>query len=549
MKFSVYQRLFFILFFFSFTLLSHAQRDTGKGQTIQIVSAYKPVLRDAAKINFSASQLNVDTTAPKLTYSIPALNLFYSYQPISLRPLALQQDTNLYLGARNFIKAGLGNYTTPYLSAGFSFGEAGKKIFGIYADYISSKGKIEHQDYSLMSVKGNATYFVDKNEMNVSAGVTQNNYYLYGYDHDLYKYSKKEVQQQFGNVYLNADIQNITDNQLSIDYHPAIQANIFTNRDKLTETSLLIIAPFSKQLNDQPITMHLSAKADLSFYKTKNLVPSNISLSNNVVQVEPAVSYDANNYKLYAGVLPTWDSGTFALLPNVSGEVTVQEGAFAVQAGIIGKYVKNSFKNLTALNPYIQTLSSQINTREVEAYGGVKATFYKHFNISAKAGWVTFRNFALFVNDTATDGKSFNMAYESKANSLRIHGDMSYIDQDKFILTAGLTFNGYTGFDQNGKAWNTVPTEFTSSLRWWPSKNLLLKSDCYVFGGGNFIEKDKVAKSFSGGVDVSVGGEYKLNKMFSIWMDINNIFSNKYQRWHNYEVYGLNVLGGVRAVF
>jgi outer membrane receptor protein involved in Fe transport len=37
--------------------------------------------------------------------------------------------------------------------------------------------------------------------------------------------------------------------------------------------------------------------------------------------------------------------------------------------------------------------------------------------------------------------------------------------------------------------------------------------------------------------------------MFAAWLDVNNIFNTKYQRWHNYEVYGLNLLGGVRVSF
>ena len=58
-----------------------------------------------------------------MNYTVPSQNLFYAYQPISLRPLALQQDTNLYLGIRNYIKVGYGNYSTPYVNAGFSFGD------------------------------------------------------------------------------------------------------------------------------------------------------------------------------------------------------------------------------------------------------------------------------------------------------------------------------------------------------------------------------------------------------------------------------------------
>ena len=117
--------------------------------------------------------------------------------------------------------------------------------------------------------------------------------------------------------------------------------------------------------------------------------------------------------------------------------------------------------------------------------------------------------------------------------------------QDKFSATANLTLNGYTGLKVNEKAWNTVPMEFTGSLRWWAFEKLLLKGDIYLFGGGHYLGEDSKAHSFPGGSDLSAGAEYKITKQFSAFFDVNNIFDDRYERWHGYEVYGLNVLGGI----
>ncbi|MGF2411382.1 MAG: hypothetical protein ACQUYJ_03605 [Ferruginibacter sp.] len=54
------------------TLLGNAafaQKDTTKKTTtIDITSSYKPVLRNAVKINFAAAHLNADTSKPKMNY-------------------------------------------------------------------------------------------------------------------------------------------------------------------------------------------------------------------------------------------------------------------------------------------------------------------------------------------------------------------------------------------------------------------------------------------------------------------------------------------------
>jgi hypothetical protein len=544
----------YCLFPIAFCLLSivtFAQKDTTKKTTtIDITSSYKPVLRNAVKINFAAAHLNADTGKPKMNYTVPAQNLFYSYQPISLKPLALQQDTNLYLGQRNYLKVGFGNFATPYVSAGFSFGDGKKSLLNLYADYISSKGKdIKYQQFAQLHLKGTGSYFTEKNEAYASADISQHDNYLYGYDHVLYpNYKKDSIRNQFQDILLKAGIRNTTLGDFGIKYNPNVQVNIFTNKNKLSESSLIVTAPVEK-LFGEAMSLKVEAKADITSYTTKDL-PVNVKISNNVFQVAPSLTYASPEFNINAGIIPTWDNGQFTWLPNVYAEVQLKEKIFLVQAGWVGTYRKNTFRNLSAVNPFLKTIATQKNTKEVELYGGIKATLSNHFNFSAKAGLLSYTNFALYINDTATDGKAFLVVHESKANNFRIHGDLSYIDQDKFTATAGLTLNGYTGFNENNKAWNTVPMELNGSLRWWAFKQVLLKADLYMFGGGNYLDKTNTdGKLFKSGTDLSAGMEFKVNKNFSAWLDVNNIFNNKYARWHNYEVLGLNVLGGLRVSF
>jgi len=526
-----------------------AQKDsTKKTTTIDITSSYKPVLRNAVKINFSASHLVADTSKPKMNYQVPAQNLFYAYQPIPLKPLALQQDTNLNLGLRNYLKLGFGNFSTPYVSAGFSFGDGKKSLLNLYADYISSKGKIKYQDYTQLNLKATGSYFTAKNEAYGSVNLSQHDTYLYGYDHALYNYSKSSIRNQYMDVNLKAGIRNTVVGDFGIKYNPTVEVDVFSNKDKASESSLILNAPVEKNFGED-FTLKVAARADITSYTTKNYIPNNFKINNNVFQVVPSLAYAGERFNLNAGITPTWDNGNFVWLPNVYAEAHVKEKVFLIQAGWVGTYTKNTLHNLTDINPYLLTLTSQTNSKQIEYYGGIKATIGKHFNFSAKAGWISYTNFPLFINDTATDGKGFKTVYEAKANNLRIHGDLSFISQDKFTLTTGLTLNGYTGFNNNNKAWNTVPLELTSSLRWWAFKQVLLKADLYAFGGGNYIDKGNISRAFSGGTDLSAGAEFKVNKTFSAWFDVNNILNNKYARWHNYEVYGLNVLGGVRVTF
>ncbi len=530
-------------------IASQAQKDTiKKKSTIDINSVYKPVLRNAVKINFSATHLNVDTTTPNLTYSIPAQNLFYAYQPIPLSPLALQQDTNLYLGQRNFVKVGYGNFSTPYVSAGFSFGDGKKFLANVYADYISSKGKMLYQDYSKLNLKATGSLFLPGNEVYAGVNVKMNENFLYGYDTALYKYSKKDVRQQFQDISAKIGIRNTKVGEYGISYNPSVQFSNFTNVNKLTETSFILNAPLQKSFGEV-FAFKVEGKADVTSYATKNIIPNNFKINNNVFQVSPSLVFSTPRVSINGGITPTWDNGKFVWLPNVYAEAFIAENVFAFQAGWVGRITKNTYRNLSEMNPYLAPFTSQPNTKEIEYYGGIKGTLGKHFSFNAKAGYITYTNLPFLINDTATDGKAFVISNETKVKDLKIHADVSYVSKEKFTVSAGITYNGYVGMQRNAKAWNTIPLEFTSSLRWWAFKQVLLKADFYAFSGSFYLDKGNVANAFKPGSDLSAGIEFKINKTFSAWFDANNILNNKYERWHNYPVYGLNLLGGVRVNF
>ena len=522
-----------------------AQRDTTRRQTIEITSSYKPVLRNAVKINLSASALAADTSRPRLAYDIPAQNLFFAYQPISLKPLALMQDTGLQLGVRNYVKAGFGNYTTPYIAAAVSFGDGKKSLVNLYGNYISSKGKIINQDFSELKLKGTGSFFSAKNEVYGSAGINANQYYQYGYDHALHNFSKDSVSRKYQDFFVSAGLRNTAVNDFKVNYNPNVTAHIFSRENKINESSLIIEAPVEKKFGES-ISFKVAAIANLTNL-TNKATTINTSISNNLFQIAPELVYYSDKFTFHGGVTPSWNNGVLSVLPNIYGEAQLQHNVLMVQAGWVGRFINNSFRSLSTMNPYIADPTFLTNTKEVQYYGGVKATLGKHFSFNAKAAFITYNNMPLFVND-GLYGNSFIVTNESKMNDLQLHGDMSLVSQDKFTLTAGLDLNTYTGLSNNANAWGLIPVQLTGSFRWNAFKQVLLKADVFTFSGVPALLKNNT-ETKTNGTDLSAGAEFKITKKFSAWLDLNNILDQKYQRWYNYPVYGLNVIGGIIAHF
>ena len=53
----------------------------------------------------------------------------------------------------------------------------------------------------------------------------------------------------------------------------------------------------------------------------------------------------------------------------------------------------------------------------------------------------------------------------------------------------------------------------------------------------------------NGVFDVGAGAEYLFIPRLSAFINVNNLLNDRYQRWYQYEAYGLNVYGGLRLKF
>src|SRR5882724_4281137 len=224
-------------------------QDTTKRRTIEITSSFKPVLREAVKINFNAAPPVADTSKPRLNYTIPAQYLFLTYQPAEMRPVALQADSLAPWQTDNYIKVGVGNVHIPYIRTGFSFGDGKSSFFNIFANQLSSKGSLPFQKNSLTDVKLMGTVKTAKNlEWNGSLGFKNDAYYLYGFRPDSLKYGNDQLRQQFQTFEGKLGLHNIEPTEFGLIYHPNVRVSVFTdNHDpKASEANTVLNLPLEK---------------------------------------------------------------------------------------------------------------------------------------------------------------------------------------------------------------------------------------------------------------------------------------------------------------
>jgi len=323
----------------SFSLLllgigAAAQDTTGK--KVRITSSFKPVLKEAAKVNFNAAPPTTDTTRPRLQYTIPNQNLNFAFQPGSLRPLALQADTGSQWTNESYVKVGFGNLKTPFAQVGLSVGDGERAGVNLYGRHTSSKGKLPFQDYSTTNFELNSFLKSSNNiEWNARLGGLQENYNKYGFAKGLV-FPEDSIKVKLQTWRGRVSFHNINRTELGLSYAPELRIDVFSDGLSNSESNTYLNIPVQKTLG-QSFAVDLALTASLSRYKPEGKKEVN----NNFLAISPSLLYRSSNINLQAGIRPAWDKGKSRIFPNITAEIATSDQRFSFQAGWVA-YFHNS---------------------------------------------------------------------------------------------------------------------------------------------------------------------------------------------------------------
>ena len=84
-----------------------------------------------------------------------------------------------------------------------------------------------------------------------------------------------------------------------------------------------------------------------------------------------------------------------------------------------------------------------------------------------------------------------------------------------------------------------------AQLRYQAIKDLLLKADVFFWDGAHYKTKTIQTGKLDPAFDLNAGAEFSFLPQWKAWLQFNNVFNNKYERWKQYPVLGFNMLIGV----
>ncbi len=527
-----------------FSLFVTAQEKKNKMEEINITSSFKPSIVKTSKLEFFPEVPPKDTNAFRFSYPITKLTFKTPLSAFSFKPLAYQAQPLQELKDNFYIKLGGGNLSTPFASLGYNK-VVDNNIISLGLDHISSKGNLPNQQYANTKFEGQfKSILADNQSVKFQLGYQGDAYRNYGYDTSKFFFQENDLKQRFNQFNFGAAYDLVSGENGSLFFKPNFQVGYLTSKRGAKEVDLALKIPVTYVLEE---SIQLNAAIDFN-YASLNRKDA-VSTSAFLVQMPLKIDYTTKGLFASGGIIPVFKKNKALVVPEASLVYSFNEGTnVRLLAGITNIFNINGLQKLYEINPFLLAPDSLQIYQQTNYYVGFDWLSAKGLQLQAKAGIVRFKNLPLFVNDGAS-GKDFLVLNETAASAFFIESNLGYIFSDKFSFGSSLKAFSFQSQSRYEKAYGILPIELFLELNWKPIKPLSVKLQADIFGGNMAKAVGKPDIRTKGIFDLGLGVDYKLNKKWALWMDLNNIANAKYQRWNGYTSFGFNFLAGFKYNF
>lgn len=530
-----------ILFCLAFSKTMNAQDTTKTKTTIQIVSSYKPVLKPSNKLAFSASPMPPAPFSDKLTYQLPDQQYRVLMKPVDLVPAPFTPDS-LLLSNHHFLKLGYGNFHRIFADAGTSWGTGKPLQLQFFAGHHSLRGDQLFQQNNRTYAKASVQYFFEEHILQATTSAQQNNYYYFGNDSLTVNNKKDSLRVTYNQWSVDLGLKNQKPNLYGLTYDPSLRLH-FLDAGRFDEMNALVRIPLNIKINSQ-LSFSLQGKADFTQYR----ISGDTTFQNNIFSVFPTVTFPVKDISLNVGLQAAWDNSKFNILPQLGIEVFLKGNQAIVIAGIESKFQKNNLRSLIEFNPWIETQRLQKNTRIDEYYAGLRGTLPFNLSYRVTGGLSNFSELPLFVNIPKTS--LFSVVHEGSMQAFHVKAWAEWQPSEKISTEIGADLFQILKMRDEKKAWHFIPSLVNIGARWKPVKNLMLQSKVFAWEGPEIkLNNAGVSKKLPPVFDANLELDFRVSKWIVLWLQMNNIFNQQYERWNQYPVVGFQLIGGIRLNF
>lgn len=534
-----------------------AQKDLGDEQ-IDVVKAYQPMLSDAYKISDVPASDTMVNYVPDMTYALDKVRFPTIYTITPIKAVKVKDD-NIKKLYRGFVKAGYGTKNTPFVDAYFNSLRSKEYDAGAYFSHLSSTGKVRGwEGYPAMSETGVGVFgsrFFSGNTLSGTIDFDRNGYHYYGYDETIYE--KSDLKHNFIDVVGKIGLASNLENGSDFSYNTNLQFGNFKDNLNHKESNLLFDGGMETMLGDFKIGG--GVVADLSNYDSDSLG----SIKRNLFKINPRVKRKFGRIGLTAGVnipIESSDKTNYYLLPHVRLDISVAKETISAYAQLSGDIEKNSYRALSYENPFIgnfngPALLNKRNNFDLQAGMNIKIenqlAFIGSFSLKRIKDDAFFLNYEN-IEPNNRQRTEYEVYYDDNTQ-LNLHAEIVYDQSEKAGISLAVDyFSNKT--DSLDKPFFRPGLVITAKGHYNIGDKIFAKASLAWVDSRYYLESGSITGNqtygtLDGYLDLSFAVDYRMSKVLSTFVQINNATASKYSRWYNYPSYRLGVFAGLSYAF
>lgn len=543
--------------------------DTINTGVIDVVKPYTPTISDAFKVK-EVPSLNDETTQTKknIKYNIFSFPVASTFTPAKGKAATVDKAKPVKL-YDNYATFGVGSYTTflgeVYLNHAISRTES----VGGYVSHLSSGGGIEGLSYddNFSNSKLNVNYASRLRDLswNVEGGFQRQSYNWYGVPQSVLADAQTnniQVDHSFFDAHFGGDI-SFEDTYVNSG---SFFFRRFGDNEGSGENNFVLKAKADVPIQDMEISTdviidYLSGGFDRSYSSINELKYGNFQLG-----ISPTYQLKQDDLTLNLGVSLFYLRDNVAteskiyLYPNVTASYRLVNDVLIAYGGLKGDLIQNTYYSFANENPFVSpTLDIKPTDQLYNAYVGLKGKLSSNISYNVNGRYLSDRNKALFRNNEITltsenysYGNSFGIVYDD-LKTFGVSGEINVDVNRNFKLGLKAESFSYTS-DNEAEAWN-LP-DFKGSLfldyqineKWFAGANLFYVGERkdQFFLAATATPTTVTLESY---FDANAHAGYHINEQLSVFIKANNIANEGYQRWQNFPVQSIQLIGGATYKF
>ncbi|QSE96715.1 TonB-dependent receptor [Fulvivirga lutea] len=517
---------------------------------IEIVKDREITLPKANRNFEKIAPINFSGVKPQLEYSFDNLNLPLPSLNIRVRPLRIKEQPLKKLYG-NYIRAGFGNYITPYFEGFVSSKRSRDMLYGAHINFLNSRnGPVDDENSGSgeFDVEGYGKHFGKKLTVGGDIGYHRRSYNFYGYPENQ-EVNEDSLSQNFNNIHLSGYIEN-TDKSSDLNFYTGIQFDYLKDNFSAEESEVQLDFKGSYKLGGQS-TINLRSDLDIISQKDEGLDVK----TRNIFRVVPTLTFEYEGFLIDAGFNVVYENDTLGdsdeihFFPMARARYSLSSG-FEVQAGIRGDVNKQTLRGFVESNPFLAPNSRAFNQyNNFEFFGGIGGSLTSKLGFKAGMSISSLKNLPLFIN-SPEDQSKFLVIYDTgNSEILNINAQLSYNRNEILRLTLRGDYWGYDT-DESEEAWHRPNYKISALSTFKLFDKLRFETEAYAIGGIQALDFNTGEKiNLDAALDLNFMAEYLVSDQFSGWVRLNNIFGQEYEMLYNYPVRGFQVMIGATYSF